>query len=121
VTGSDGAIVKCNYELGVKVVSKSNMWSSTRQEWQNTWQYIKKCHRGTWNSSSSVRGRYLYLLDKHERRVLCKLQRGLTAVNSWCERWNIKINVRNLRRSISSEDLESLTIYYNWMDETFSL
>jgi hypothetical protein len=25
-------------------------------------------------------------------RVLCNLQRGLTAVNSWCERWNIRIN-----------------------------
>jgi hypothetical protein len=30
--------------------------------------------------------------EKRERRVLCKLQRGLTAVRSWCERWNIKIN-----------------------------
>jgi hypothetical protein len=27
----------------------------------------------------------------NERRVLCKLQRGLTAVKSWCDRWNIKI------------------------------
>jgi hypothetical protein len=30
--------------------------------------------------------------EKYERRVLCKLQRGLTAVNSWRERWNIKMN-----------------------------
>jgi hypothetical protein len=29
--------------------------------------------------------------EKQECRVLCKEQRGLTAVNSWCERWNIKI------------------------------
>jgi hypothetical protein len=34
----------------------------------------------------------IYATEKHERRVLCKLQRGLTAMNSWCERCNIKIN-----------------------------
>jgi hypothetical protein len=28
----------------------------------------------------------IYTTEKHERRVLCKLQRGLTAVKSWCER-----------------------------------
>jgi hypothetical protein len=37
-------------------------------------------------------GTCVYTTEKHERRVLCKLQRGLTAVNSWCECWNIKIN-----------------------------
>jgi hypothetical protein len=35
---------------------------------------------------------YIYVTEKHERRVLCKLQRGLTAVISRCERWDIKIN-----------------------------
>jgi hypothetical protein len=34
----------------------------------------------------------IYAIEKHGRRVLCKLQRGLTEVNSWCERWNVKIN-----------------------------
>jgi hypothetical protein len=34
----------------------------------------------------------IYASEKHERRVLNKLQRGLTAVGSWCENWNIKIN-----------------------------
>jgi hypothetical protein len=34
----------------------------------------------------------IFATEKHECHVLCKLQRGLTAVNSWCERWNIKIN-----------------------------
>jgi hypothetical protein len=33
----------------------------------------------------------IYPAEKHKRRVLCKLQRGLTAVNSWCERWNRKL------------------------------
>jgi hypothetical protein len=27
----------------------------------------------------------IYATEKHERRVLYKLQRGLTEVNSWCE------------------------------------
>jgi hypothetical protein len=34
----------------------------------------------------------VYATEKHERRVLSKqLQRGLTAVGSWCQRWNIKM------------------------------
>jgi hypothetical protein len=32
----------------------------------------------------------IYETEKHD--VLCKLQRGLTAVNSLCEWWNIKLN-----------------------------
>jgi hypothetical protein len=35
---------------------------------------------------------YISASEKHECYVLCKLHRGLTAVNSWCECWNIKIN-----------------------------
>jgi hypothetical protein len=50
----------------------------------------------------------IYATEKHERRVLCKLQRGLTAVNSWCQGWNIKI----------SEGKTQAT-YYNQTDETF--
>jgi hypothetical protein len=34
----------------------------------------------------------IYATEKHKRRVLCKLQRGLTAVKSWCERWNVRIS-----------------------------
>jgi hypothetical protein len=34
----------------------------------------------------------IYTTKKHERRVLCTLQHGLTAVRSWCECWNISIN-----------------------------
>jgi hypothetical protein len=30
--------------------------------------------------------------DPKEGHVLGKLQRGLTSMASWCERWNIKIN-----------------------------
>jgi hypothetical protein len=39
----------------------------------------------------------VYAKDKHERRVLNKLQRGLNAVGSWCQRWNIKINEEKTR------------------------
>jgi hypothetical protein len=31
----------------------------------------------------------IYEAEKHKGRVLCKLQRGLTAVK-WCERWNVR-------------------------------
>jgi hypothetical protein len=34
----------------------------------------------------------VYAKEKYERRVLLKLQRGVTAVNSWCECCNIKQN-----------------------------
>jgi hypothetical protein len=35
----------------------------------------------------------IYATEKHERRVLCKLKRGLTAVNLLCERWNLHLIV----------------------------
>jgi hypothetical protein len=34
----------------------------------------------------------IYATEKHERRVLCKLQCCLTPVKLWFEQWNIKIN-----------------------------
>jgi hypothetical protein len=34
----------------------------------------------------------IYSTDRKDGYVLRKLQRGLTSVESWCERWNIKIN-----------------------------
>jgi hypothetical protein len=35
---------------------------------------------------------YIHTTDRKEDYVLRKLQRGLTLMESWCERWNIKIN-----------------------------
>jgi hypothetical protein len=32
-----------------------------------------------------------FLTDRKEGYVLRKLQRGFTSMESWCERWNIKI------------------------------
>jgi hypothetical protein len=34
----------------------------------------------------------LYATDRKEGFIIRKLQRGLTSVEAWCERWNIKIN-----------------------------
>jgi hypothetical protein len=36
----------------------------------------------------------LFTRQKREGRFICKSQRGLTAVRSLCERWNMKINER---------------------------
>jgi hypothetical protein len=52
----------------------------------------------------------VYATETHERHSLCKLQRGLTAVNSISGRWNIKINEGEFRLLISPE---SLMTYYN--------
>jgi hypothetical protein len=55
----------------------------------------------------------VYATGKHERRVLNKLQRGLTAVRSWCQRWNKKINEGKTqaiyfskRRRVPGDDLQ---------------
>jgi retron-type reverse transcriptase len=34
----------------------------------------------------------IYATDRNERYVKRKLQRGLSAIEKWCEHWNIKIN-----------------------------
>jgi hypothetical protein len=34
----------------------------------------------------------IYATDRKEVYVLRKLQRGLSAIETWCERWNIKTN-----------------------------
>jgi len=34
----------------------------------------------------------IYATDRKEGFTITKLQRGLTAMEAWCERWNIKIN-----------------------------
>jgi hypothetical protein len=55
----------------------------------------------------------LFATEKHERRVLCKLQRGFTAANSWCERCNIKNNEGKTQAIYFSDGLESLRMYYS--------
>jgi hypothetical protein len=34
----------------------------------------------------------IYATDRKEGYILRKLQRGLNAIETWCERWNVKIN-----------------------------
>jgi hypothetical protein len=34
----------------------------------------------------------LYATDRKEGFVVRKLQRGLSSMETWCERWNIKVN-----------------------------
>jgi hypothetical protein len=54
----------------------------------------------------------VYATEKHERRVFNKLQRGLIAVGSWCQRWTIKINegktqaIFPKRRRMPGDDLQ---------------
>jgi hypothetical protein len=47
----------------------------------------------------------IYAAQNHKRCVLYKLQRCLTAVKSYFERRNIKINEGQIQRSVSPEDL----------------
>jgi hypothetical protein len=55
----------------------------------------------------------IYATEKHDRRVFNKLQRGLTAIGSWCQHWNIKINEGKTqtiyfsrRRRLPEDDLQ---------------
>jgi hypothetical protein len=50
----------------------------------------------------------IYATEKQERRVLCKLQRGLTAVNSWYERWSIKTNEGKTQAIYFPDDSEDV-------------
>jgi hypothetical protein len=56
----------------------------------------------------------LYSTDREEFYVLRKLQCGLTAMESWCERWNIKINEEDSGHLLllSAQTGRSLSIYH---------
>jgi hypothetical protein len=55
----------------------------------NTFQYVYKwCSPNTWCSDDTC----LYATDCKDGFVVRKLQRGLSSMETWCERWNIKIN-----------------------------
>jgi hypothetical protein len=49
----------------------------------------------------------IYMTEKHGRCVLCRLQQGLPAVNSWCEHWNMKINEGKTQTICFSRRLKS--------------
>jgi hypothetical protein len=54
---------------------------------------------------------YLYTTDCKEIYVLRKLQRGLNAMEEWCEKWNIKINEDKNRAIYFSKRLRRLEAY----------
>jgi hypothetical protein len=35
---------------------------------------------------------YMYATDRKGGYVLRKLQRGFNSIDTWCKRWNVKIN-----------------------------
>jgi hypothetical protein len=49
----------------------------------------------------------IYATDRKEDYELRKLQRGLNATKTWCERWNIKINVNKTQAIYFSHRLRS--------------
>jgi hypothetical protein len=49
----------------------------------------------------------IYMTEKHEYRVLWKLKHDLAGVNSWCERWNLKISEGKTKVIYFSRSLKS--------------
>jgi hypothetical protein len=54
---------------------------------------------------------YLYATDSRESCVLRKLQRGLNAMEEWCEKWNIKMNEDKNRAVYFSKRLKRVETY----------
>jgi hypothetical protein len=53
---------------------------------------------------------YIYATDRKEGYVLRKLKRVLSAIETWCERCNIKINEERFRPSAFVIDLGLLRL-----------
>jgi hypothetical protein len=51
----------------------------------------------------------LYVTDRKEGFVLRNLQRGLGSMETWRERWNVKINEEEARESISVVDVDRVS------------
>jgi hypothetical protein len=58
----------------------------------------------------------IYATDRKESYVLRKLQRGLSAIETWCERWNIKVNVDKAQDIYFSHRLRAPQAHLHWMD-----
>jgi hypothetical protein len=63
----------------------------------------------------------LYATDRREGFVVRKLQRCLSSVETWCERWNIRINEDKTRGSTYLVVVDRLSPILHGMDETFHL
>jgi hypothetical protein len=84
-------------------------------------EYIYKLYApSTWYLSRSLYWWHtynVYATDRTEGCVLRKLQRGLSALETWCERWNIKFNEdKRLRPSAFLIDFGLLRHILHWMD-----
>jgi hypothetical protein len=58
---------------------------------------------------------YKYVTDCKKGYVFRKLQRGLNAIETWCERWNTKIN-NNIQESTFLIDLGPLRLILHLID-----
>jgi hypothetical protein len=70
----------------------------------------------------------LYATDRKEGFIVRRLQRGLTSIEAWCERWNIKINedkTQGIYFSHSRPPVSRLTLngkdipFVNYLSVTF--
>jgi hypothetical protein len=59
----------------------------------------------------SAHDTFLYVTDRRESYVLRKMQRGLNALEEWCEKWNIKINEDKTRAAYFSKSLKRVEAY----------
>jgi hypothetical protein len=66
-------------------------------------------------------GTCLHAKDHKEGFVIRKLQRGLSSMGMWCERWNIKINEEKTQAIYFLVDTDRSSLILHWMDGTFHL
>jgi hypothetical protein len=63
----------------------------------------------------------MYATDRKEGFVVRALQRGLRSMETWCERWNIKMNEDMTQGIYFSRSRRPPGPTLHWMDETFHL
>jgi hypothetical protein len=63
----------------------------------------------------------IYATNRKEDYVLRKLQRGLSAIETWCERWNIRINEDKTQAIYFSHRLRPPETHHIIVDTEFEL
>jgi hypothetical protein len=84
---SDGAIIKCNYKLCVKVVNKSNIQSKTPSRVTHTCDNL--CQKWESKEPTSVEMESVAVLEavpKGEAAV-----KTVRALNKWCGDWHLAV------------------------------
>jgi hypothetical protein len=64
-------------------------------------------------------GTCLHAKDHEEGFVIRKLQRGLSSMRMWCERWNMKINEEQTLAIYFLVDTDRLSLILHSMNGTF--